>query len=292
MRVQTVCVLASLAVRAALPSVAEAQNAQAVARTLKPDQRHPLDLCGLPNANIGNCNHDQLDRDPTPAGPAPARDLTGAWAGRNNSAPRQWPALTPFGQERMKRNRPSDEFSLVNANDPFDICDPLGVPRMSFAQTRGVMFAKTPDRMLVLHQYGQIWREIMTDGRALPRNVGTNGPGALPPRWLGYSVGRWEDDYTFVVETTGVDERTWLHVSGHPHSVDMHIVERYRRVDHNTLDVNITMTDPKIYTAPVVTTHHFKWIPKQELEEQICAATEAIQYYQIMAAPAGDGSGK
>ena len=98
--------------------------------------------------------------------------------------------------------------------------------------------------------------------------------------------------HSFVVETTGVDERTWLHVTGHPHSVNMRIVERYKRVDRNTLDVSITMTDPAIYTAPIVTTHHFKWIPKQELEEQICSASEAIQYYQIMAAPAGDGSGK
>jgi len=287
-----VCFLASLAVLPGLWSVTNAQTAQEVAKTLKPDQRHPLDLCGLPNASIGNCNHDQLDKDPTPPPPAPIRDLTGAWAGRNNSAPREWPALTPLGQERMKRHRPSDDFSLVNANDPFDICDPLGVPRMTFAQTRGLMFAKMADRMLVLHQYGQLWREIMTDGRPLPRNVGGSAPGSLPARWLGYSVGRWEDDYTFVVETTGVDERTWLHVTGHPHSVGMHVVERYRRLNRNTVDVRTTITDPAIYTAPIVTTHHFKWIPKQELEEQVCAASEAIQYYQILAAPAGDGSGK
>ena len=287
-----VCFLASLAVMPGLSSVAEAQTTPAAATTLKPDQRHPLDLCGRPDANIGNCNHDQLDRDPTPAPPAPIRDLTGAWAGRNNSAPREWPALTPLGQERMKRNRPSGDVSLMNANDPFDICDPLGVPRMTFAQTRGLMFAKMADRMLVLHQYGQVWREILTDGRPLPLNVGGSATGSLPARWLGYSVGRWEDDYTFVVETTGVDERTWLHITGHPHSVGMQVVERYRRVDRNTLDVRITITDPAIYSAPIVTTHHFKWIPKQELEEQVCAASEAIQYYQILAAPAGDGSGK
>ena len=284
--------LAGLVALVVLVSPGEAQTARSAAQTLRPDQRHPLDLCGRPDANIGNCNHDQLDRDPTPAPPAPIRDLTGAWAGRNNSAPREWPALTPLGQERMKRNRPSGDVSLAKANDPFDICDPLGVPRMTFAQTRGLMFAKMADRLLVLHQYGQLWREILTDGRPLPRNVGGSAPGSPPARWLGYSVGRWEDDYTFVVETTGVDERTWLHITGHPHSVSMHVVERYRRVDHNTLDVRTTITDPSFYTAPIVTTHHFKWIPKQELEEQVCAASEAIQYYQILAAPAGDGSGK
>ena len=61
----------------------------------------------------------------------------------------------------------------------------------------------------MLYMFEKRYRAIWTDGRALPKNP--------DPRWYGYSVGRWEDDYTFVVETVGLDDRTWLDNSGDPH---------------------------------------------------------------------------
>ena len=68
--------------------------------------------------------------------------------------------------------------------------------------------------------------------------------------WYGYSVGKWEDDYTFVVETVGTDERTWLDNAGDPHSSEMRVEERYHRLNHDTVELTVKIDDPKIYTEP------------------------------------------
>ena len=80
-----------------------------------------------------------------------------------------------------------------------------------------------PNRTFLLLQYMDLWREIWTDGRTLPTNVGGRGRDTLDPKYNGYSIGRWEDDYTFVVETTGLAPETWATKSGYPHSVDAHV---------------------------------------------------------------------
>ena len=94
------------------------------------------------------------------------------------------------------------------------------------------------------------WRVIWTDGRSLPKDA--------DPRWYGYSVGRWEDDYTFVVNSNGTDDRTWLDNSGNPHSNDLKIEERYHRVNKDTMELTVTLTDPTIYTAP--------WTPRNKTQ--------------------------
>ena len=68
-------------------------------------------------------------------------------------------------------------------------------------------------------------------------------------KWNGYSVGHMEGD-TLVVETVGFDERSWLDKYGYPHSDQMHLIERYRRIDADTLELTMTLTDPIVYTEP------------------------------------------
>lgn len=69
--------------------------------------------------------------------------------------------------------------------------------------------------------------------------------------------------------------------------------ERYTRVDHNNLDLAITIDDPKTYTKPfVISNAKFKWIPEQDFEEQICVPSEMLQYLDVIANPAGNGVSK
>jgi hypothetical protein len=138
-----------------------------------------------------------------------------------------------------------------------------------------------------MFQFNRAWREIWTDGRQLPKDVGGNSANAADPRWYGYSVGRWEGDFTFVVDTVGSDERSWLDNAGHPHSIDLHVQERYKRVNHNTLEVTITIDDPKTYTKPfVITNAKFTWIPQQDFEEQFCVPSEESEYQKLIGEPA------
>ena len=220
-------------------------------------------------------------------GPAPKRELTGFWGGNVAAKLNEIPPMTPWGQQVFSTHKNGSEYLVAESNDPDKTCDPLGFPRAMIFMTRGIAFAQMSDRVLQLFQYDKTWREIFTDGRPLPTNVGANTKDAPDPRYWGYSVGHWEGDYTFVVETVGSDERSWLDNIGHPHSIGLHVVERYTRVDHNDLQVSITIDEPTAYPKPfVITTANFKWIPKQDFEEQICVPSEEEDYLRIIADPA------
>ncbi len=207
-----------------------------------------------------------------PGGPAPVRDLTGTWAGPNSGAGVQGgrgrgggaPPLTPLGKQLNDKMLPLGIYSPAGSNDPFvRYCDPMGFPRNMSDEMRGMTITTLPNRTFVLIMFMNIWREIWTDGRALPTNF-ARGKDAHDPTYNGYSVGRWEDDYTFVVETTGMAPETWLARSGYPHSVDARVTERFRRTSKNDLSLTMTMDDPKLYTKPFnLAEVNFRWIPNQ-----------------------------
>ena len=246
-----------------------------------------------PNRGGADTLYDKLG-DTGSGGAAPRRDLTGFWAGQVAAKLNEVAPLTPWGREQFHLHKNNSQFPVSESNDPIKGCDPLGFPRNMLFMTRGIAFAQMPGRMLELFQFNRVWREIWTDGRQLPKDVGGNSADAPDPRWYGYSVGHWEGDYTFVVDTVGSDERSWLDNVGHPHSIDLRVQERYTRVNHNTLEVTITINDPKTYTKPfVITKSSFKWIPRQDYEEQLCVPSEEAEYLKLIGAPAAPAtSGK
>jgi hypothetical protein len=198
--------------------------------------------------------------------------------------------MTPLGEKLFSLNKAESKFGTAGSNDPLNTCDPLGFPRNLVFETRGLAFATMPGKVVVPHQYQKVWRDVWTDGRELPKNV--DAKGGPSTTWYGYAVGLWDGDYTFVIDTVGSDDKTWLDNGGHPHSVNANVQERYTRVDHNHLELTVTMDDPKIYTKPfVLVTSGFMWIPTQETEEQLCVPSEATVYMNNIAVPAtGDGS--
>jgi len=237
-----------------------------------------------------NTEFDKLNNGP--GGPAPKRDFSGSWAGPIAIDREATPApLTPLGQKLMSANKPEPTFHISGTNDSYArVCDPLGFPLNMVFELRGVALATMPDRIVVPHQYQRAWREIWMDGRELPKNVGGTAKDAPDPRYYGYSVGHWEGDNTLVVETTGLDDKTWLTRMGYPHSMDARVMERYLRPDHNDLQLTITIDDPKIYTKPfTLGTVNFKWVPDQQLAEQLCIPSEMLQYLDLVGDPAGKG---
>ncbi len=244
---------------------------------------------------------------PNPPGPAPKRDLTGAWVGPQNTSHDPMPPMTAVGEARFKQNKPYPEpvreaaestSYAANTNDPFVSCDPLGFPRdllnHAVSSRGGMLFQPGPNRMLILFEQQRTWREVWMDGRELPKTV--DAKGAPDSRYYGYSVGHWDGDYTFVIDTTGLDERTWLDEVGHPHSKNAHIEERYTRVDQYNLQLTATIDDPKIYTKPwVFLKANYYWMKDQDFEETLCIPSEALEYRDTLAKPSGiaaDGAGK
>jgi len=93
---------------------------------------------------------------------------------------------------------------------------------------------------------------------------------------MGDSIGKWDGD-TFVVDSIGFNDRAWLDFYGHPRSEQLHLVERYRRVDHDTLQLNFTVEDPMAYTKTWASdTKLYKLLPKKEavMEELFCVPEE------------------
>jgi hypothetical protein len=235
--------------------------------------------------------------------PAPKHDLSGIWepangcrdgvqafgAKANPSDGKHVLPMTPLGEQMFKANKPSQGITSVGArdtNDPANIsCDRLGMPREELYNFRGLQIARTESQVLMLYQYDQAWRTIWTDGRELPQDLDT-----LEPRWYGYSVGKWLDDTTLVVETVGMDERTWIDNGGRPHSSELRVEERFHRVNHDIMEVTMTIDDPKIYTKPWLALDKFplRLQPNDfDIREMICSPSELADYLKQVAATEG-----
>ena len=221
---------------------------------------------------------------------APRRDLSGIWDVEDVTegiAPRGVKSHAPFTTlgANLANNvyKPGDgprKVPIGQVNDPLDSCDPAGFPRNLLFELRPFQAVQTGNQVLLLYQYQRVWRVIWTDGRELPKDP--------DPRWYGYSVGKWEDDFTFVVQTVGTDERTWLDNAGDPHSDEMRVEERYHRVSHDTIELTVKIDDPKIYTAPWLARDklRLKRMPAStDIMEMICAPSEAEAYKKTMADP-------
>jgi hypothetical protein len=241
---------------------------------------------------------------PNPPGPAPKQDLTGVWVGPTKVEIGPFPAMTPAGQAAFKLNHPVPTPGAAGANvtevqpnnDPFSICDPLGFPRdlvnewLSFRG--GIWFspAAGSDRMLILFEQQRVWREVWMDGRQLPAKFDV--PGAPESRYYGYSVGHWDGDYTFVIDTAGLDTRTWIEEHGHPHSDVAKFQERWTRLDQYNVQATVTLDDPKFYTKPFqLSKTSYYWKKDQDVEEELCLPSSVIEYGNRLSNPAGWGAG-
>jgi hypothetical protein len=206
--------------------------------------------------------------------------------------------MTPAGEAIVKQrkayssatNLGGKDGPLGASNDPYITCDPLGFPRnvLTYAVTNrgGVLFGSAPGRILIGYEQQRLWREIWMDGRALPKAVDVRG--APESRYYGYSVGHWENDYTLVIDTTGLDERAWLDTVGHPRSSMAHIQERYRRLDQYNIQLTVTVDDPKFYTKPwTFMRANLYWMKAQEFAETLCVPSEALEYRDSLAKPSG-----
>ena len=224
-------------------------------------------------------------------GPAPKRDLSGIWepeagwrAGVQATGARDFPSdrnhtlpFTPLGEQTWRSHKPGFGVTAVEIqynNDPFNICDPIGAPRIMLFNLRGLQITQTPKQVLLLYQNSQVWRNVWMDGRELPKEFDE-------PRWYGYSVGRWTDDYTFVATTRGLDQRTWIDNAGRPHSDQLTIEETFHRVNADIIELTLTIDDPKMYTQKWTALNKFRLglLPDSfDIREQLCSPSEAANY--------------
>ncbi len=227
--------------------------------------------------------------------PFDPHDLNGIWVrGKvpKGNAPLSGnrPPMTPWGQAKFNAVRGSFTYSRAPGiappiapekewNDPILQCEPAGYPRVMLQIFAPLMrFIQTSDEVVEFFEWGHTFRDIWTDGRK---------PLDSPePTYYGYSVGRWDGD-TFVVDSNGFNDRTWTDPLGSPHSDQMTLHEAFRRLDHDHLELVITLIDPKTYTKPWVSdTMDFDWAPKsprsenEEFREDFCIYSDQASFFK------------
>ena len=175
------------------------------------------------------------------------------WSLKNGLPYQAWAA--DIRKKRMEEN---------GKDDPGSHCLPPGIVK----EHTSPLFRKIiqmPGLMVILYERDDAHRQIFTDGRPLPE--------IEMPTFNGYSVGRWEAD-TLVVQSAGFKDGMWLDRSGSPMTDAAKITERFRRVNYGKLEIEITVDDPKAYTAPwtVKLTHSLKL--DSELLSYICMENE------------------
>jgi hypothetical protein len=191
---------------------------------------------------------------------------------------------TPLGETTLESHKPSGlgirSVPATSANDPVDTCNPPGFPRTVLNEFRVIEILQAENHVVLLNQFFRTWRTIWTDGRELPKDP--------EPSFNGYSVGKWVDDYTLVVQTVGMRDDTWVDNQGRPHSADLKVEERYHRVDQDHLELTVTIDDPKMYTKPWVALNKFplRRQPKGfDIEELYCSPADYANYNDSVGDP-------
>ena len=205
-------------------------------------------------------------------------DLSGNWivapgntswdpADPSGSKPEQLP-LTPWGLQQLKAAKPPfGANQTFEPNDPVQkFCDPPGTFRM-YSYPWQFTIVQTPKQVYVLFEYFHVWR-LVTMNQPHPKNVDAT--------WLGDSVGHYEGD-TLVIDTIGFNDKTWLDMIGHPHSEELHSIERIRRVSHDTLELEVTFEDPKAYTHSFTSKRNFK-LSAFPMGETMCSLSEDQEF--------------
>lgn len=197
-----------------------------------------------------------------PQVPASTPDISGVWMGRELNKTFKGdplPPLQPAADATYKATQLKDRKDHPGT-DPYLSCYPPGVPRILLIPFPFEII-QASGRILMLFEYDHFVRQIYTDGREHPKDLG--------PTWMGNSIGNWNGD-TLVIDTIGFNDKTWLDMQGLPHSEALHVVERLRRVDHETLQDDIVIDDPKTFTKPWNVQKTFKLRPKWDIMEYIC----------------------
>ena len=183
-------------------------------------------------------------------------DFSGVYAGGGGGGARGGGATGPVlkpGAEKYRIVRATDDAGAT-AN-----CMPL-IPPQSWGVPYQFQILQAANYVAIFHEYPGTFRIIPTDGT--PHQVDPD------PSWLGDSVGHWEGD-TLVVDSIGFNEKTEL--QGYRHTESLHMIEKFRRPDFNTIQYEATIEDPNVFAQPWTITRTFTLRPDlKRIDEFVC----------------------
>jgi hypothetical protein len=179
-------------------------------------------------------------------------DLSGVWNANVPSSP-EAPALLPWAAAVMKE-REANFFR----DSPGALCLPSdSIPSWPLLYK----IVQTPSLFVQLFEHEPHYRQAFLDGRGHPSD--------LDSTWMGHSIGKWQKD-VLIIDTVGLNNKTWITVDNLPHTTTLHTTERYRRPDLAHLLVDITIDDPGTFLKPMELHMTWELAQGEEIQESIC----------------------
>jgi hypothetical protein len=169
---------------------------------------------------------------------------------------------TPAGLKKYQENQAALKAGTLK-DEARRVCVPDGVPRI-LVNPYPFQVIQTPGQVTLVYELNHVIRPILLDKPLPPADELE-----IFPYYSGHSVGKWEGD-TFVIESAGFNEKTFLDATGAPHSDQMRVVERWKRVNDKNLEVVATITDPAMLTRPVQVRYVYDLHPEVRLEDYNC----------------------
>jgi hypothetical protein len=169
------------------------------------------------------------------------------------------PSLTPAYAATLQEYRDATARGEIE-DGPSANCVPNGMPSI-MTQPYPIEILYTPGKVTILIEAYAQWRQIFTDGRKHPEDPDLT--------FNGHSIGHWEGE-TLVVDTVGFTTDTFMGAGGMRHSEQMHIVERFRLVDGDRLEIQTTIDDPEALTKPFTRTASYGRHRDWTLAEYVC----------------------
>src|SRR5579862_5917800 len=194
-------------------------------------------------------------------GEPPAANFADLGAGFEKGLP-----FTEWGRQTRDERKANNSKDNPDAN-----CHPLGLMQLH-THPYEKKIVQGSSAMVIMYNANNDVRQILLNGQTLPEM----GP-QLQPWWYGYSVGKWEGD-TLVVNTVGFRDDVWLDVNGSPLTSTGKMVERFTRPNFGTLQIDVTIEDPKAYTEPFTVRVMQQIMPDTELFESVCKNRDAKHY--------------
>ena len=201
---------------------------------------------------------------PSPLPKSAVPDLSGDWSVANIG--QSLSAADPGGRQNGKEpDIPYKPWALAktlsevsptgpggaferNTDPNIHYCEPLGLGRVYMYPAK-TKFIQTPEAVYILHELGPTFRVVWLNAKH---------PEDPDPQYWGHSVGWYENGDTLVVDTVGINDRSWLDQMGHPRTERMHLIERYKTLPDGTLTADFTVDDPGAYMAPWPGKRNFK----------------------------------
>jgi hypothetical protein len=193
-------------------------------------------------------------------------DLTGVYSFAGLPAGTKAPDLKPGAQKFVIVRGPNEVRGRTTLGTD---CKPLGIPQ-TYVTPYPFQFVQTPKLIVQIFEYPNAIRMIPIDGRSHPVDP--------DPTWMGNAVGRWEGD-TLIVDSIGFNDKTEVH--GFMHTEDLHVVEKFKRLDNGNLQYDVTVEDPNVWITPwVISTRTFTRRPEVDwVEEFVCESN--IDYNRL-----------